>query len=431
MSDISDISVGKKVRNIGGLRNIRILSFLSDKNNKRFIKCADAERLYEYCHISQLSASLQATKYSALRVLLSEMSDTCAVADKSDTYGISGNVPALQKIPAPIKSSKRRGKTQFRQTENNNQAKGDSPADIFDSYAVLLVDMEQLTPSAQSTQDIKNKQPVQALPLANIRPAVIVWLSNVDVRQALKVAQINPDGIITPQNSPEEIDGIIANAIVKRERQHKIYRRYLKLRKLCRKHHHNHKKLEQKVDLICQDIVKSNVQLGATLEKLRKAYDFQNSLTGEFDLRYMLHKALRHIKEHITDSNAAIYLTEYDDFEAHIFGPWYDNEPDIQQIEYALRQSIIERVLQNQQMIMVADGVDLTFAHNAQRDELAGLSLLAVPVIHQYQLVAILVIYRNSEVPLAEDDLQSALLFARPLASAIAALSKLQGIIAT
>lgn len=208
-----------------------------------------------------------------------------------------------------------------------------------------------------------------------------------------------------------------------------IINRYHKMRKFCRDVNRDRRQLRNKVDLLCRDLIQYNGNLTSSLHELQRIYDFQTELTGEFDLRYMLHKALRQIKNLVADSSALFYLSQSNGIEAHISGPWYQSHRDLEEIEQPIQQTIIPEIIGSSRNLLIPDAVSWQDIPLKKRRLLGGLSLLGLPVICDDEVIGGLVIYRDSRKPLTTELCRDVQPYVYPLARAVTAILKLQPLI--
>ena len=262
--------------------------------------------------------------------------------------------------------------------------------------------------------------------------AIVAVLSDDSLYDAIRAAQLNFDGILAePFISGQPIQ-LLRQAIKKCEKRLFFAQRYNKLRQLLRKTNLDRRTLRKKINLLCQDLVHSNTNLTNTLQNLRKAYDFQNDLTGEFDLNYLLHKSLRHIKEQIDNSSGIIYLCQSKDIEAHISGPWYEGRRELAVIEQLLKDTIIThitQVAQTKTVRLIPKAGEWQEITVKERRELEGLSLLAWPMFSDEEMTGVLVIYKDDSQPLTPADSETLAPYLPPLAHSIKAVQKLQHLI--
>ena len=209
----------------------------------------------------------------------------------------------------------------------------------------------------------------------------------------------------------------------------RIQLRYKKMRRLCREMNRRRRRLRDKVDLLCKDLVSSNRQFTETLHGLRRAYDFQSILWGEFDLRYLLYKALREMKGEVFDGSAAIYLQDSGEFVAHLAGAWYEQADTISELEEVFQETLVRQVMETSQAVMVSDGKSWPSISKNQQDTLSGLSLLGLPVIFADELLGVVVMYRQAEHVFHQKDRERLMGLMKPLGQAISSVRRLQDLI--
>jgi GAF domain-containing protein len=215
----------------------------------------------------------------------------------------------------------------------------------------------------------------------------------------------------------------------RREKQDIPQARYERMRQLLKVTNHRRRRLRDKVDLLCKDLVHSNQQFTDTLHGLRRAYDFQSRLTGEFDLRYLLYKALREMKSDLSDASAAIYLCDCDEFTAHLASAWFEEGSDIVELEELFRETLVPQALDKQRPLLVPDGAKWQSIPTPRRERLRGISLMALPVIFTDEPIGVVIFYRPMDRPFTEADRNPLLPLLKPLAQAITSVRKLQGLI--
>jgi len=209
----------------------------------------------------------------------------------------------------------------------------------------------------------------------------------------------------------------------------RLRQRYDKIRRLCREANRKRRHLQEKVNLLCRDLVHCNLQFTETLHGLQRAYEFQSSLTGEFDGRYLLYKALRELKSGLAESNAAIYLCRRHKFEAHLTAPWYDHPEDIHEIEHLLAATIIPRIIETGQSCFVNDVEAWQEISPKHRQLLRGLALMALPMEFEDELLGVLVFYRQNDQGFCCKDKALLERLMPPLSRSIAAVQKLEHLI--
>lgn len=262
-------------------------------------------------------------------------------------------------------------------------------------------------------------------------PAVIAVLCDDSLHDAVRAAQLDFEGILAAPFHRELVEQGLAHALGLRDRRVRLIQRHQKLRGLCRNINLKRRHLRRKVDLLCQDLVKSNQDLNRRVEKLRCAYDFQSSLSGQFDLHYMLNRALQRIKNQFAQSSAAIYLCETGFFGAHLAGVWYDDVRDITEMEASFSETVVPQILAGAPSVLVKDAGEWRAIDPQFRRSLLGLSLLALPLTTQSGTVGVIILYRSGDKPFAAADRLTLEPYLPPLGRSIDSLLKLQQQLAT
>jgi len=266
---------------------------------------------------------------------------------------------------------------------------------------------------------------------SGIPTAVVALLTDDRLADVVRAAQLDFDGILVEPFFADHLYFVMRQAVQRSRRRLFLHRRFHKLHHLFRTVNRDRRQLRNKIDLLCRDLVQSNTNLTNTLQDLRRAYDFQTDLTGEFDRRYLLHKALRHLKEQFADTSGIIYLCRPGALEAHVSGPWYDRPGDLREIESALQKTIIEKVCQTHRTHLIPEAGQWSEIPSAQRKKLAGLTLMALPLVLENELIGVLVFYRDWNHPFGEAENHLIAPYLQPLVRAIGALDKLQHLIIT
>ena len=256
--------------------------------------------------------------------------------------------------------------------------------------------------------------------------AVIAVLTGDDIHDAVLAAQMDFDGILTEPFDGFNIQSIIKTAIDRKEQKCKLNKRYERLQRVIKAINQNRHILQSKVDLLCNDLVQNNRDIAGKMKEMSQAYDFQRSLTGEFDLKYMLHKALQHISNNHPDTNSAVYICETEKIEVMISDSWFDGEVSPQQIENCLKNSIIPATLAKNDTVIINNiECESEFPQQCMKN-LDGLSICGIPIRHSIHNEGILVLYRSNAKPFTREELESLAPIVTPMSRSIEALLNLQ-----
>ncbi|KPK78020.1 MAG: hypothetical protein AMJ79_01335 [Phycisphaerae bacterium SM23_30] len=258
-----------------------------------------------------------------------------------------------------------------------------------------------------------------------------VVLKDADRVEVEQAAQLGFDGLWTAPWQAADTLKRLKGALQRAGCRWYHIERYSRVRGLCRQVNRKRRQLRDKVDLLCRDLVNSNIQFTETLQDLQRVYDFQSSLVGEFDRRYMLYKALGGLKLHLSDSSAAIYLCNPGGFAAHVAAfqqPEIDNPADLEEL---FTKTVVKEVLRTGHCLLVRDAGTLTPISSEQQGLLGGWSLLGLPVAHEGRFIGVVVVYRQTGKEISESEKNRIKPLMRPLAHALDSLQKLEHVICT
>lgn len=264
---------------------------------------------------------------------------------------------------------------------------------------------------------------------AHIPAAMVAVMTDSVLAHAVSIAHLDFDAILLAPFEPEDVQLRLQQAQVRHSRRCDQQHRYQRMRSLCRQVNQKRRSLRDKVDLLCQNLVEANSQLAGTLQDLRRAYDMQTDLVGEYDQIYMLHKALRRMRASVPEVNAAVFACRDDAFLAHLTGYWDDEPGFLPHLEDALQMTIVAEVMVQRKPVVVADAGQCQHFSKPQRKALADTSLAGMPLVIQDEIVGVLVFYRAASRPLCTSDLQNIQSSTIPLARAMVALYKLEPLI--
>ena len=263
-------------------------------------------------------------------------------------------------------------------------------------------------------------------PWQYVNSAVIVALSGDNIHDAVLAAQMDFDGIIAEPFVDGHLQIIIKDAIDRKIQKNKLNARHQRLQRVIKVLNHNRHILQGKVDLLCNDLVQSNRDMAGRMKEMSKAYDFQKNLTGEFDLKYMLQKALIQITGEKKHTNAAIYLCETDKIEVMVMDSWFDGEISPSQLESCLKNSIIPITIETNDSLIVNNAGEFKCFSDNCCQILNGLCMCSIPLSHNGHTEGILILYRSQSMPFADKIMDELEPIIAPLSRSIEGLLTLQ-----
>ena len=263
-------------------------------------------------------------------------------------------------------------------------------------------------------------------PWQYVNAAVIVALSGDNIHDAVLAAQMDFDGIIAEPFVDGHLQVIVQDGIERKIQKNKLNAKYKRLQRVLKVINQNRHILQSKVDLLCNDLVQSNRDMAGRMKEISKAYDFQKNLTGEFDLKYMLQKALLQITGKKKHTNAAVYLCETETIEVMLMDSWFDGELTPKQLEACLKNSIIPVTLEAGDSLIINKAGSFKCFSEKCCANLNGLSMCSVPLSHNGHIEGILILYRSDSMPFENTILDELTPIIAPLSRSIEGLLKLQ-----
>ncbi len=256
-----------------------------------------------------------------------------------------------------------------------------------------------------------------------IDPTVIATITDSDQALTAAAAQYDFSGILVMPLDSNQIIQSFDIALRRHRTRRRFARRYEKIVALLKRVNGEQKRLRQKVDLVCQDLVQSNIDLARSISSLREAYEFQMDMTGEFDIKVLLHKALAVIRQKTPDTGLSIYLCQSRQFEAHIVSDWFEQAHDLHDIEFAFYQTILP--VSTHKPLLITDAGTLPRLTSQQRQIMANLSVLAMPLRTSETTVGVLFLYRQMDNPVTNAERLAISTFIAPLSRSIESLQRL------
>ncbi|MCP4712319.1 MAG: GAF domain-containing protein [Planctomycetes bacterium] len=266
---------------------------------------------------------------------------------------------------------------------------------------------------------------------SQIHGATAIVLSDSSQENIERAIHLGFDGVWTKPLEEHTVLDKLQTAVANARRRQYRQERFNRMRHLCRKVNRNRRHLRHKVDLLCRDLINSNAQFTNTLLDLKRAYDFQSNLTGEFDRRYLMYKALQGTKNTLGDCNSALYLCQSGQFEAHVTGLTQDANEDITTVEELFSTTIVPTVLDSEQIMMLNNSEGSTQLTPNKKWLLKNWTILALPVINHDHLLGVLVFYRHHNKQFTASEQDKLIPMMPPLAQALSSLSKLEQYIHT
>lgn len=180
--------------------------------------------------------------------------------------------------------------------------------------------------------------------------------------------------------------------------------RVRKLKRLCRKLNEARLEVTEQVDVLCNDLVTAYQELAVQVQNVTQAAGYRDAIGEELDLEVVLRKTLEYVIQQAGPCNAAVFLpSSADEFSLGGYVN-YDCTKEsadmlLEHLADVLAPAVAER---GEEMLHVTDNRSLSELLGDDWNYLADCDLLALPVNHDGEALAVLTLFRDSAYPFTE-----------------------------
>lgn len=251
----------------------------------------------------------------------------------------------------------------------------------------------------------------QALKEADRATAVILLANQPDFAFAQQAMQLDATDVIAMPTANETEEGWaklvgerITNAL-SRQRAARVYAsRVRKLKRLCRKLNDARLEVTEQVDVLCNDLVTAYQELAVQVQNVAQFTGYRDAIGQELDLEIVLRKTLEYIVQQAGPCNAAVFLpSSADEFSLGGYVN-YDCTKEsadmlLQHLADVLAPAVAEK---GEELMHVTDNRSLDELLGDDWNYLADCDLLALPVNHDGEALAVITLFRDSDQPFTE-----------------------------
>jgi len=131
--------------------------------------------------------------------------------------------------------------------------------------------------------------------------------------------------------------------------------RHRRLRLLIKKLNKDRKKQNQKIDILCNDLIAAQRNFIKRLGIINFAANFYESILGTTDLNKLLYTAVEFIKAENEDVNITFFLRQEESFELHMFESDRPIAVEKQYIENCFSQELIDSISKSNKVCTLDD----------------------------------------------------------------------------
>lgn len=180
--------------------------------------------------------------------------------------------------------------------------------------------------------------------------------------------------------------------------------RIRKLKRLCRKLNDARLEVTEQVDVLCNDLVTAYQELAVQVQNVTQTAGYRDAIGQELDLEVVLRKTLEYIVQQAGPCNAAIFLpSSADEFSLGGYVN-YDCTKDSADMLLEHLADVLAPAVANkgEELLHVTDNRALGDLLGDDWNYLADCDLLALPVKHDDESLAVITLFRDSEQPFTE-----------------------------
>ena len=179
--------------------------------------------------------------------------------------------------------------------------------------------------------------------------------------------------------------------------------RHRRLRLLIKKLNKDRKKQNQKIDILCNDLIAAQRNFIKRLGVISFVANFYESIVGTTDLNKLLYTAVEFIKAENENVNVTFFLRQEESFELHMFESGRPIAVEKQYIENCFSQELIDSISKSNKVCTLDDMFAMGLQGNL--NELNKISAVTIPLGLLGSSLGFILVYRSSENKLTADEI--------------------------
>jgi len=179
--------------------------------------------------------------------------------------------------------------------------------------------------------------------------------------------------------------------------------RHRRLRLLIKKLNKDRKKQNQKIDILCNDLIAAQRNFIKRLGIISFAANFYESIIGTTDLDKLLYTSVEFFKAENTDANITFFLRQEENFELYMFEGSRPIAIEKQYIESCFTQELMDSISKSNKVCTLNDMFAMGLQGNL--NELNKISAVTIPLGLLGSSLGFILVYRSSENKLTADEI--------------------------
>lgn len=179
--------------------------------------------------------------------------------------------------------------------------------------------------------------------------------------------------------------------------------RHRRLRLMIKKLNRDRKKQNQKIDILCNDLIEAQRNFIKRLDIINFAANFYESIIGTTDLNKLLHTAVEFFRAENADVNVTFFLRQEENFELHMFEGDLPTAIEKQYLESCFTQELMDNISKSNKVCALDDMFAMGLQGNL--NELNKISAVTIPLGLLGSSLGFILIYRSSGGKLIADEI--------------------------
>jgi len=176
--------------------------------------------------------------------------------------------------------------------------------------------------------------------------------------------------------------------------------RVRRLRRLCKKLNQARIDVSHQVDVLCNDLVTAYQELATQMQQVVQTSQFSAILKDELDLEAVLRKSLEYLIEKAGPTNAAIFLpSSMDEYSLGGYVNYDCTADSADMLLEHLGDVLAVKVADREDILHVTDNDTLAYWLGQDATYLRDSHMVAFPVRHDGETLAVIVLFRNEDDP--------------------------------
>lgn len=177
------------------------------------------------------------------------------------------------------------------------------------------------------------------------------------------------------------------------------------------------KKLNEKLDIVCNNLIAAHKDFINTLNALVFTANFYESMLGVTNLKDLFYCAGKLIREELGEVNVAFFLPQEDNFELYVFEKEHKGQLDWQNLVECFKPELIDAVCKTNQICRLESLVAVGLQANPAT--LNKISATTIPLGQFGVSQGFILIYRDFKADFTEEELNRLLAVSHGFARAI------------